>query len=175
MTQKQPTADRSYEPVEPTVLVMGIGNILLSDEGVGIRVIEQLQERYIFPDAIQIIDGGTMGLELLPYFEGKRNIIIVDALSAGFSPGTVTKIIDLPAFFRSRLSPHQIGLTDILALASLSEGSPLNVILFGIEPGRIDTGMEMSPEVKNQISHLSDRVIEELQTLGFEPEVQVIP
>ena len=155
---------------KPTVLVMGIGNILLSDEGAGIRVIENLLSHYTFPEAIEVIDGGTMGMELLSYFDEKSNIIIIDAVRAGFSPGTVTKIDNLPAFFKNRISPHQIGLTDVLAMATVSEGSAPNVLLFGIEPGNIDTGMDMSREVRSKINYLADKVVEELRSYGFKLE-----
>ena len=77
---------------EPRILVLGIGNILLSDEGVGVHVINRLQETFAIPDGIEIIDGGTMGLDLMPYFEGKTDVVVVDAIcSDGEKPGTIRR------------------------------------------------------------------------------------
>ena len=82
----------------PRVLVLGIGNILLSDEGVGVHVINRFQETFAIPDGVEVIDGGTMGLDLMPYFEGKSHVIVVDAMCAdGEEPGTIEDAL-LPPF-----------------------------------------------------------------------------
>jgi len=160
--------------IKPHILVMGLGNILLSDESAGIKVIENLQARYTIPDTIEVIDGGTMGMELLPYFDGKRRVIIIDAVDAGYPPGTVTRIENLPAFFQNRMSPHQIGLIDILALVKLEENVPPELVLFGIQPEKIDAGLDMSSVVKDQIDYLLSKVVEELGTLGIELQLKTV-
>lgn len=154
---------------EMNVLVIGLGNILLSDEGAGVRVIEALRERYCFPETVDLVDGGTMGIELVPYFQGKSHIIIIDAVRTGNQPGTVTRTDDLPAFFRNRISPHQIGLIDVLALAAITEGVSPRTVLFGIEPGNIETGLDLSSEVNGRIDFLVKCVVEELEGLGIHP------
>jgi hydrogenase maturation protease len=93
------TEKQSAEKIRP-VLILGIGNILLSDEGAGVAAVEMIRNRFILPDEIEIVDGGTIGIELLPFFTGRRLIIIVDAVKNGRSPGTVMRIDDLPVFFR---------------------------------------------------------------------------
>ncbi|MEJ2656985.1 MAG: hydrogenase maturation protease, partial [Desulfobacterales bacterium] len=79
------------------VLVLGVGNILLSDEGAGVRAVEELKNRYNFPDTVEIVDGGTVGFELLPYFENRSHILILDAIKTGNKPGTIVRIEDPPA------------------------------------------------------------------------------
>jgi len=159
----------SMEKISQNVLVIGIGNILLSDEGAGVKAVEILQERFHLPDAIEVIDGGTIGMELLPYLLGRSSIIFIDAVKAGYEPGTVTKIEDLPAFFQTRTSPHQIGIIDVLALAAISEnGVSPKTLLFGIEPASLDTGIGLSEQVTEKMDYLVNKVVEELKKLGLE-------
>lgn len=154
-------------PHNRPVLILGIGNILLSDEGAGIRAVEYLRDNYTLPEDVETVDGGTVGIELLPFIEGRSLIIIADAVNTGHSHGTVTKIEDLPAYFKHRTSPHQLGITDVLALASLSETTPPKTLLFGIEPKSLDTGIGLSPEVEARLPYLVEKIVEELKDMGF--------
>lgn len=149
------------------VLVLGLGNILLSDEGVGVKVVEELQNRYDCSDAVEIVDGGTMGLELLPYFEERSHILIVDAVKSGNEPGTVTRIKDPPAFLQEKTSPHQIGLPDVLRIAAITDSLPQNVMLFGMEPKRLSTGLNLSAEVAQSFDRLVEMVVAELDKIGI--------
>jgi len=148
------------------VLVLGLGNILLSDEGAGVKAVEELQHRYDCSDAVEIIDGGTMGLELLPYFEERSHILILDAVKTGQKPGTIVKIEDPPAYFRNRTSPHQIGLADVMGVAAITDILPRDITLFGIEPKQISTGLDLSTEVAQNVSRLVDMVAAELEAIG---------
>ncbi len=148
------------------VLVLGVGNILLSDEGVGVKVVEELQHRYEFSGSIEIIDGGTMGMELLPYFDERSHILIVDAVKTGKEPGTIIRIDDPPAFFSAKISPHQIGLADVLGAAAITDNLPRNIALFGIEPKEISTGLDLSPEVAQNLNRLVDMLVSELEAIG---------
>ncbi len=148
------------------VLVLGLGNILLSDEGVGVKAIEELQRRYDCPDAVEIVDGGTVGFELLPYFDERSHILIVDAVKADNKPGTIVRIDDPPAYFSSRTSPHQIGLADVMGLAAITDNLPKNIILLGIEPKRLATGLTLSSEVAQNLSRLVDMVVAEMEAIG---------
>ena len=148
------------------VLVLGLGNILLSDEGAGVKAVEELQRRYDCSDAVEIIDGGTMGLELLPYFEERSHILILDAVNTGQKPGTIVKIEDPPAYFRNRTSPHQIGLADVMGVAAITDILPRDITLFGIEPKQISTGLDLSTEVAQNVSRLVDMVAAELEVIG---------
>jgi len=148
------------------VLVLGLGNILLSDEGVGVKVVEELQRCYEFSDSIEIIDGGTMGMELLPYFDDRSHILIVDAVKTDNKPGTIVRIDDPPAFFSTKISPHQIGLADVLGAAAITDNLPRNLTLFGIEPKEMSTGLDLSPAIAQNLDRLVDMVVAELEAIG---------
>lgn len=150
------------------VLVLGLGNILLSDEGAGIKAVEELQRRYNCSDAVEIIDGGTMGLELLPYFEERSHILIIDAVKTGRKPGTIVRIEDPPAYFSSKTSPHQIGLADVMGIAVITNIMPQYITLFGIEPKQLSTGLDLSTEVARNLSQLVDMVTAELKDIGVD-------
>ena len=168
-----PESDGSQSPADSgqsflNVLVLGVGNILLSDEGVGVRAIEELQRRYDCSDVVEIVDGGTVGFELLPYFDERSHILIVDAVKADNKPGTIVRIDDPPAYFRARTSPHQIGLADVMGLAVITDNLPDNIALFGIEPKQLSTGLTLSNEVAQNLSRLVDMVVAELEAIGVQ-------
>lgn len=150
------------------VLVLGLGNILLSDEGAGVQAVEELKRRYDVSDAVEIIDGGTMGIELLPYFDNRSHVLIVDAVQADNQPGTIVRIDDPPAYFSSKTSPHQIGLADVMGVAAITDNLPPNITLFGIEPKRLSTDLSLSKEVARNIGRLVDMLVEELKAIGVE-------
>ena len=154
------------------ILILGIGNILLSDEGAGVKAVEELQNRYDCSDAVEIVDGGTVGFELLPYFENRSHILIIDAVKTGNKPGTIVRIDDPPAFFQKKVSPHQIGLADVMGIAVITDNMPQNIALFGIEPKELSTGLELSPEVAGNLSQLVDMVVDELKAIGIKVEAK---
>ncbi|MDH4232011.1 MAG: HyaD/HybD family hydrogenase maturation endopeptidase [Nitrospirota bacterium] len=154
------------------VLVLGIGNVLMTDDSVGIRVINELERRFRFPESVELLDGGTSGIELLSYISNRDYLIIVDAIKSDFPPGTVVKVEgeDVPARFMTRISPHQLGLSDLLAAASLTGELPKQMVLFGIEPNRVELGLEMTEEVKGSFEKLLGVVVDELNRIGCPPE-----
>jgi hydrogenase maturation protease len=151
-------------------LVLGLGNILLSDEGVGVRVVERLQERYGLPPEVQILDGGTLGLDLLPYVESADHLLVVDALELGAKPGTLARLEgdQVPAFFSPKASAHQMGLVDLLAAAHLAGYEPEKLVLWGTQPGKMDVGLELSPAVSAQVEPLVEKVLAELNAWGIQ-------
>ena len=155
-----------------SALVLGAGNVLLLDEGVGIRAVEELQRRYDFPDDVNVLDGGTSGIELLRFFDGVDHLIIIDAISAGKPPGTVMRVEgdDVPATFETRITPHQLGLSDLLATARLTDVMPGHLVLFGIEPKTVESGLGFSPEVEGAVERLMGHVVGELRGLGYAVE-----
>jgi hydrogenase maturation protease len=155
-----------------SALVLGVGNVLLRDEGIGIRAVEELQRRYLFPDDVEIIDGGTSGIELLRFIDDVDHFLIIDALSAGHPPGSVLRVegADVPATFETRITPHQLGLSDLLATAKLTGKMPAHVVLFGVEPKTLESGLEFSPEVGGALDKLLGKVVEELRRLGYAVE-----
>lgn len=100
------------------ILVLGVGNILLTDEAIGVRIVEALEQRYTLPDFVEILDGGTAGMELLGDMANRDHLIIADAIvSKKNAPGTIMVLRDdeVPALFTNKISPHQLGLADVLS------------------------------------------------------------
>lgn len=154
-------------------LILGVGNILLGDEGIGIRVVEALENRFQFPDEVMILDGGTAGIELLRYIEGRNLLIVIDAMRAGLAPGTVFRVEgeDVAQRFMSKISPHQIGLSDLLAAGILSDMIPQRITLFGIEPENLATGVRLSPVVEASVEKIIASILDELADAGYAPPI----
>ncbi len=152
------------------IAVLGIGNILLQDEGAGVRAVEALKEKYIFPENVELIDGGTMGLDLLPFIEGKDRVLIIDAVDFKEKAGTIKTIEhnNIPAFLNTKLSVHQIGVPDMIYAARFMGIAPPEMCLIGIQPNNIDTGLEMSQEIKVKINELLEVVCDKLNEWGVE-------
>jgi hydrogenase maturation protease len=151
------------------VLLLGIGNLLLSDEGVGIHALRYLEQNYIWAPPVELLDGGTAGMELLVPITSATHLIILDAVQTKAPPGTVVQIThaDLPAFFRTKLSSHQVGLADVLAAAILTDSLPSYITLLGVVPASLELGMELTPVVAAQLVPLVNRIVQELTALGI--------
>ncbi|MEC4685757.1 MAG: HyaD/HybD family hydrogenase maturation endopeptidase [Nitrospirota bacterium] len=148
--------------------VVGIGNILLSDDGVGVFVLNELKRRSELPGNVELIDGGTMGLDLLPFIEGKERVIFIDAVDFKAEPGTVGELNnnEIPHYFSSKLSVHQIALPDMIAAGQLLGIMPEEMCLIGIQPRTIETGYGLSPEIERQVDTLIEKVINKLSGWG---------
>jgi hydrogenase maturation protease len=153
-------------------LVMGLGNILLSDEGIGVRVIEHLLAQYDFPEGVLVMDGGTLGLDLLPYLEDAGRLLVVDAVQARKPPGTLIRLTgeQIPIFLdASKVSPHQEGLQDLLAVAALQGYLPKEVVFLGAQVEALGVGLELSPAAAAQLDTLTEKVLIELDHWGIKP------
>ena len=150
------------------VLVLGIGNLVMSDDGIGVRVVQQLAERYRFPAGVTVLDGGTLGLDLLPQLEGVARLLVVDAVETGRTPGTLVRLAgeDVPIVLETKVSPHQMGLKDLLAVAMLQGFAPQEMVLWGVQPERIEMSLELSPVVAAQLDPLVEKVLAELAGWG---------
>jgi len=155
------------------VLVLGIGNLIMSDDGVGVRVVQLLQERYRFPEEVTLLDGGTLGLDLLPKLEGVERLLVVDAVETGGAPGTLLRLSgdDIPLALETKVSPHQMGLKDLLTVASLQGFDPAEMVLWGVQPECIEMGMELSPVVAEQVAQLTENVLTELANWGVQADL----
>ncbi len=151
------------------VAVLGAGNILLSDEGVGVRVVERLPLAHHLPPEVDIIDGGTCGMEMLEDLENLDALVMVDAIRGGKPPGTLIRLVGdaVPVFFKTKLSPHQIGLSDVLATLELVGKAPKYTAILGIQPVSLALGMELTPEVEGKMPELMRMVVDELALLGL--------
>lgn len=154
--------------IEPDTLILGIGNLIMTDDGVGVRVIHLLRERYSFPETVTVLDGGTLGLDLLHHLEGIRRLLVVDAVETGGPPGTLVRLTgdEINIAFHTKLSPHQMGLQDLLLVAELRGFSPEEMVLLGVQPGEIGMGTELTPAVAEQVEPLVCNVLHELDAWG---------
>jgi hydrogenase maturation protease len=151
-------------------LVLGLGNILLGDEGVGVRVVERLREQYDFSKEVQVMDGGTLGLDLLPYVQDTSRLLVVDAVQAKEPPGTLVRLAsgEIPIFLDAcKVSAHQEGLQDLLAVAALKGYLPRDVVFWGVQINSLRVGLELSPVVAEQVDFLAKNVVGELARWGF--------
>ncbi|HUO65220.1 MAG TPA: HyaD/HybD family hydrogenase maturation endopeptidase [Terriglobales bacterium] len=153
-------------------LVLGLGNILLRDEGIGVWVAESLSREFDFPLEVATLEGGTLGLDLLPRLEGVERLLLVDAVKLGHEPGDIVRLEGdaVPVALDVKISPHQVGVQDLLAAARLMGREPPLVVLWGMEPERLDPGTGFSPRVSAALPQLRDGVLEELRLWGVPGE-----
>ncbi len=156
------------------ILIIGLGNIILSDEGAGVKAVEEFQSLYDVPDNVEIIDGGTLGSELIPYFQNREYVIAVDAVITGREPGTAVKFkIDTKNFSPRKTSSHQTSFQDILNLASIMDRTlPANVTVIGIEPEYMKVGLNLSETVEKNLQALVNMIVEELKAAGADPKLK---
>jgi hydrogenase maturation protease len=146
------------------VVVLGVGNTLMRDEGLGVRCIEELERRKMLADDVVVIDGGTSTHELMDDLQNLDMLVIVDAAATGKEPGTIVRLegSSIPAAFSNKLSPHQHGINDLLAALTLLGRSPARLVLFGVEPHTMELGMELSSVVGATIPELCELVAREV-------------
>jgi hydrogenase maturation protease len=149
--------------VSENVLVLGLGNTIMADDGVGPRVVELLLHQGCLPDGVKLLDGGTLGLDLLPRLEGVQRLIIVDAVETGQPPGSLVRLSGdaVPLALETKLSPHQMGLKDLLAVARLMDQLPSELILIGVQPAIIEMDTKLSPVVESRLLELASMVSRE--------------
>ncbi len=158
------------------IVVLGVGNILLRDEGVGVRVIEELQRQYSLPENVRVVDGGTQGLWLLSTIQQADHLIVVDAVLGGDEPGTIYRLTknDLPKGLRVKQSAHDSDLVEALNLCALLEAEPKSVVVVGIEPADIQPfGVDLTEKIAAKVDELVLRVLDELQALGVESQKKI--
>jgi len=150
-------------------VVLGIGNTILTDEAAGVRAVEALERAWHLPENVQAIDGGTSGMEMIEDLSNLDFLIVLDVVKTGAAPGTVVKIAgsEIPVFFRSKLSPHQIALPDVLASLELLDTMPKEIVVLGVEPISLELGMEMTPTVAEKIPQLVAMAAAELAARGY--------
>ena len=154
------------------LLVLGLGNVLLGDDGVGGAAVAWLADRFEAPRGVRVLDGGTLGLSLLPYLDEADAVILVDAIRADGPPGTFVRLDgdEVAPAVATRLSPHQVGVADLLDGARWLGRYPRRVVLLGLVPASLDLAVGLTPAVRASLPHLVARVVDEARALGFEFE-----
>ncbi|MBI4928853.1 MAG: HyaD/HybD family hydrogenase maturation endopeptidase [Anaerolineae bacterium] len=155
-------------PAEPPVLVLGLGNILFGDEGLGVHAVQQLSRVCTLPDGVRCLDGGTLGLDLLCYFTADVRILILDAVRTGGAPGSLIRLegSQIPAALSQKMSMHQLGLQDLMAASALRGMLPERVVLWGMQPALMDWSTDLSAEVERAMPELVEAAIQELADWG---------
>ncbi len=145
------------------IVVLGVGNLIMGDEGLGVRCVERLEAAGALPAGVVVIDGGTSTHELLAELEDLDLLVIVDAV-AGDAPGTLVRLEGdrIPAALSNKLSPHQHGINDLLANLRLLGRSPARVVVLGAVPAVIALGLELSPTVEAVLPALEAAVVAEV-------------
>jgi hydrogenase maturation protease len=145
------------------ILILGIGNILLKDEGIGVHV-AQTMEGMSLPHDVEVMDGGTMGIDLLYYIEGREKVVVIDAIRAGDKPGTIYRFTDKNLAQKKDLlrTAHGIDITDAINTARLLGTKPDKIIFIGVEPEDISEGLELTPTIQQRIPKIIELVIKEI-------------
>ena len=152
------------------ISLIGLGNILMGDEGVGVHAVEALKRKYVFPEEVRLLDGGTLGLDLLHLIEGVEKVLFVDAVDVKREPGTIAVIQgeDLPSLLEPKLSLHHVGLSDLLFASGFLGTRPAEIVLVGIQPETMEIGLELSKTIQGRFDKLLETVLEKLQGWGLE-------
>jgi hydrogenase maturation protease len=151
--------------------VLGVGNTLLGDEGVGVYIVEHLQRRYQFHPKIALINGGCGGLNLYFILERYDPVIIIDALALHCGPAGSLHIISgdtLTGKEKDGCSVHSVGIRDVLLLLHSLASPPKDMVLIGIVPDSLDYGFRLSPMIRQQIQQLEDTILQQLHLRDIE-------
>lgn len=152
------------------ILVLGLGNTIMTDDGFGVRAVEALSSRFRFHGEVRLLDGGTLGLDLLPHLEAIEHLLIIDALEMKMAPGTVVRLEgeEVPRAFASKLSVHQMGVQDLLAVSELMGHLPSELVVWGVQPESIEMGTELTATVAAAMEPVVAGVVGELRKWGVE-------
>ncbi|MCP4009566.1 MAG: HyaD/HybD family hydrogenase maturation endopeptidase [Proteobacteria bacterium] len=155
---------------EKRILVIGMGNVLMQDEGIGVRAVEELENRYIIPEQVEILDGGTTGMELFEPIRHCDQLVVADAINTGAPYGTLVRIAndEVPAFFQTKISNHQLGLSDLLALLNLKAEAPEHVVIIGMVPHSLENKLGLSKEAAAGLDKMVENLVMELADLGID-------
>lgn len=169
-----PAPEKAYK--KGRILVLGLGNILLKDEGIGVHAAEKLQE-FALTEDVEVIDGGTAGMEVLLSQGGGYKLVVIDAMRGGERPGTIYKarfgpgdIDKLEQIFgcEPKLGLHQAGLIDSLAAAARLNCGPDEIVIIGVEPCEVGWGLTPTEELKNRVEEIVNTVLEEIGHAVYE-------
>ena len=154
---------------EQHVMILGVGNLLFADEGFGIRVVEEMERRYAFPENVSLVDGGVLGVSLLGVMSQADHLIVVDVIRNQGTPGDIYRLEGdaIPERIRAKNSLHQVDFLEALTLCQAMDKVPEAVII-GVEPEDIRTlQTELTITTKNKIEAIVQMVLEELERLGI--------
>ena len=154
------------------ITVLGIGNIILSDEGFGVRVVEHLQKNFKFPENVQLIDGGTLGIELTQFITGTKKLLIIDSIDGDKPAGTTFEFVgdEIKKHFSEKISAHEVGIQDVLTMLELTGKTIPEVVVIGAQPFSLEAGVELTEQMQQLVPVMVDKSIEILKNWGVEFE-----
>lgn len=149
----------------PEILVLGLGNTILQDEGLGVVALERLVAGGHLPPQASAVEGSIMGLDLLPFLDGISALLVLDCVQTNRAPGELVRLegAEIHAALSLKMSMHQVGLQELLAVAAFQGTLPLKVVVWGMEPACLATGCELSPLVASRLPELVAAAAAELQ------------
>lgn len=158
----------------PPTLVLALGNPLMGDDGFGLAVLGELRHNIEAQGPLILMDGGTWGMNLLPAIEAASRVLLIDAINIGAGPGEMIRLEreDLPRYFSHKISPHQVDLREILALAELRGTLPPDTVAIGVQPESITLRLSLSPVVEAMVPPVADAVLRQLYAWGHKPALK---
>ena len=159
------------------VASVGTGDVILRDEGCGVRVAEYLDAHYDFPENVQIVDGGTLGIELTQFVTGTKKLLVIDSINGHAAPGTRFAIRDddVLAHFQDKISAHEVGIQDVLALLEVTGHKIPTVTVLGAQPYNLEAGVELSEEMKKLVPEVAEEALTELRKWGIKATAKKVP
>jgi len=153
-----------------STLLVGLGNLIFGDEGVGVHAMRRLETDYAFAPALELVDGGTSGLDLLPLLHGRERLLLIDALASDAPPGTIRIIRNraIRAALTEKVSLHHLGIADLLALAELVGCTPPEIVLIGIVPERLEMQLGLSDRLRERLPAIIATALAVLGKWGIE-------
>ena len=158
----------------PKTGILGVGNLLLGDEGFGVHVINRLQESYRFPANVELLDGGTAGIMLSPFIEDKDILFVIDIVGLDAEPGSIHLFGHdevCAGNIQTRMSPHQVGLLEILDLCRLREKAPQRIEMITVVPADLSTRIGLSRPLARAVDRVIAVLFDKLEELDIFPEM----
>lgn len=149
-------------------VVLGLGNPLMGDDGLGLAVLAKLRDEWEMPERVTLVDGGTWGMNLLPVIEDAAEVVLLDAIRTRVPAGTVVELEreQLPRYLAHKLSPHQVDLKEVLALAEFRGTLPERTVAIGAEPEAVELSTELTPVVAGAVEGVLARAVARLEQWG---------
>ncbi len=150
-------------------IILGLGNTLNKDEGLGVHAVKALELLLGEIEGLEFVDGGVLGLNLLPWVEESSHLLVIDAINAGKEPGSVIEMTgdQIPMYTGIKMSDHQITFQEVLGLAKFREKLPPNLHLIGAQPVDLAIGLDLSPQIDSIIPEIVRRAENHLSSWGL--------
>ena len=158
-------------------VVIGLGNPLMGDDGLGLAALAQLRDAWELPAEVELVDGGTWGMNLLPVIEDAGRVLLIDAINGDAAPGAevVVPRYRLPRYLATKISPHQVDMADVLALAELRGTLPEHTTAIGLQPAKVGLSNELSEVLRCRLDDLVSSVVRQLECWGHQCTLKGAP